>query len=189
MVDAYAASGSPTKALEYLSALQTEADEKGISLGHESTTAILNSLKRASGEGSLEIAYKLHTDSHTAGRPCAPAPSLGLSSQLLKAGRFDDSANVLLRMARPPTHKTWAVRDVSMRLKRLATSAQTLETGSAEHASLMALLEQVRERYELPESVITEAPPPRVYTPPEEPPAATAADAPLEYEHELPPKP
>ena len=159
LIDAYVSAGESDAARSHLDALKAEAKEKQISLGHESTTPLLNSFSRRRGAHPFGVstAFELHTQSNADGRPCAPSPSLVLCASLLRESRHEDAAHVLLRMSLPNTWQRWANIAVAERLASIAAGASGLAEGSEERGRLDDLVEKARERFGLTEDDLRSA--------------------------------
>ena len=159
LIDAYVSAGENDAATTHLDSLKAEAKDKQVSLGHESTTPLLNTFSRRRGGHPFGVstAFELHTQSHADGRPCAPSPSLVLCLSLLRESRHEDAAQVLMRMSLPNTWQRWANIAVAERLAGIAAGASAMEEGSEERGRLDELVEQARERFGLTEDDLATA--------------------------------
>jgi len=155
LIDACIAARDSTRAMQYLSGLQLEAEEKGISLGHDSTTPIVRSFGRGTGE-DLATALQFHAQAFEKGRPIAVQPSLELSRTLVKDSRWEDAARVLLQMARPYSGQSWVFGAVEQRLSKMRDAANSMEPHSDGRQRLEGLLTEIAERLDLPSSKASE---------------------------------
>ena len=150
LITAYTSVGKSEKAALHLDALFSEAAEKDIILGHETTTPLLNALS-AKTASDVGMAVRVHEISSEAGRPCAPQPSLGLCNALLKQDRYEDAVGVLMRMALPRRELQWAYAAVNQRIDRIAKGVGGVGE-EEERIRLEGLLGKARERFGIEEA-------------------------------------
>jgi len=149
LIDACVAARDSTRALQYLSGLQSEADDKGISLGHESTSPIVRTFGRGTGE-DVSTALQFHAQAFEKGRPIAVQPSLELSRALMKDSRWEDAARVLQQMARPYSGQSWVYSAVEQRLGKMWDAANSMEPHSDARQRFEGVLTEIAERLDLP---------------------------------------
>ena len=152
MITACIRAGDSHRARSYLTALEREADDKAIVLGHEATTPLLFTLCRGSDDDVL-AAVGLHMRAFERSRPCAPAPSLTLCSTLTKRGRLDEAARVLLQMSMPAREIAWVYVSLTQRVEGLRRACEQLPDGTPERAHVSQLIQQARRRFDLPEEI------------------------------------